>query len=92
MIVGLAEESLVVTIEVDDPALHDPLARRTALMGAMVPVGVIIALVAVNPDLEPVLSEDADIAILHFNVLAHENLLRHPASGSLSAADEFSPY
>src|SRR5262245_29446459 len=76
VIVGLPEIRLVGAQKLDHLALDHALAGRATLMQAMVAVGVIAASVPIDADLEPILAADADVAVTHFHVLAHENL-RH---------------
>src|SRR5262249_43337775 len=52
---------------------------RAALVQTVIAVGVEGAAVAIDADLDLALADDADIAVLHLDVLAHENLLRHPS-------------
>src|SRR5882757_4808705 len=78
LVVGLAEIALVRAVELDHLVPDQALAGRAALMQAMIAVGVVGAAVPVDPDLDPVLADDADIAILHFDFIADKNL-RHPA-------------
>src|SRR5262245_23684178 len=79
VIVGLPEIRLVGGQELDHLALDHALAGRATLMQAIVTVGVIGAGVPVDADLEPVLADDADVAVAHFHVLTYENL-RHSSS------------
>ena len=79
VIVGLAEEGLVRTEQVDHAAPDDALAGRAALVQAMVPVGVEGAVVPIDADLDPVLPDDADVAVLHLDFVTDEDLLRHPS-------------
>src|SRR5712671_447408 len=88
VVVGLAEIRLIGTQQVDHLTLHDALAGRATLMQAMVAVGVIGAGVPVDPDLQTVLAHDPHIAILHFLVLAHENL-RHSSHAPFRSAVGF---
>src|SRR6185503_12830375 len=69
IIVSLGHERLVRCIDVDDLAPDDALAGRATLVQAMVAVGVESAVVAIDPDLDPVLADNADVAVLHFDVL-----------------------
>src|SRR5262245_26756728 len=78
VIVGLGHKRAVLGIEVDHLAPDDTLAGRAALVQAMVAVGVIGAVMPIDADLDPALTDNADIAILHLDVLAYENL-RHPS-------------
>src|SRR4051812_12391148 len=79
MIVGLAEERLVRTEHIEDLAPDDTLAGRAALMQAIIPVSVIGAIMSIDADFEFILVNNADIAVLHLDVLTYENLLRHPS-------------
>src|SRR5262245_34155072 len=64
VVVFLRHERLVGGVDVDDLAPDDALAGRAALVQAMVAVGVEGAGVAVDPDLDLALADDADIAVL----------------------------
>ena len=82
MVIGLADIRLVRSEEFDHLALHHALAGGAALMQAVVAVGIVGTRVPVDADLEPFLAHDADVAIVHLDILANENL-RHssPAPG-----------
>jgi hypothetical protein len=89
VVVGLAQERLVRTDQVDDLAADDALAGRAALVQAVIAVGVEGALVPVDADLDPVLPDDADIAVLHLDFVTNEHLLRHPARAPSSIESRF---
>src|SRR6185369_14715821 len=82
VVISLADIRLVRGEQLDHLAFDHALAGGTALMQAMVAVGVVRAGVPVDADLEPVLTHDADVAVAHLDILANENL-RHssPAPG-----------
>src|SRR5262245_24862935 len=63
LVVFLRHERLVRRIDVDDLAPDDALAGRAALVQAMIAVGVEGAGVAVDPDFDLALADDADIAV-----------------------------
>src|SRR5262245_14881275 len=86
MIVGLAEISLVGAQQLDHLALDHALAGRAALMQAVVAVGVEGAGVPVDADFEPVLTDDADIAIAHVHIVTNENL-RHSSPAPCWSSD-----
>src|SRR5579862_652495 len=77
LVVGLAEEALVRAEQIHHFIPDDALAGRSALVQALIAVGVQGSGVAVDPDLDPVLADDADIAILHLKFAADKDL-RHP--------------
>src|SRR5438093_4733465 len=70
VIVGLSEISLIGAQELDHLALDHALAGRPALVQAVVAISVVGASVPIDADLEPILTDDADVAVAHFHVLA----------------------
>src|SRR3954470_7244226 len=76
---GLAVEDAVLVDEFFHLRHAQALAGRAALVRAIVPVGVILALVADDPDLEFAGPHDAHPALGHFAVPAHQHFGHRPA-------------
>src|SRR5262249_41365611 len=73
-VVGLAEELAVRPEQIDDLVADDALAGGPTLVQAVIAVGVERAGVPVDADLMAVLAHDADLAVLHLELIANEHL------------------
>src|SRR5665213_482052 len=85
VVVGLTLKGLVGPDNVENTTLEHPFARRTALMQAMIAIGVIGPRIAIDPHFQTVLPDNADVPILHFAVVTHEYLRHYSLRASLKS-------